>query len=59
MCIRDSTGRAQNMYILLVVNAFLLIITDFFFIPSFGINGVAYSNMLINMVLGIVCIRCV
>lgn len=50
------TGRAQNMYILLVVNAFLLIITDFFFIPSFGINGVAYSNMLINMVLGIVCI---
>ena len=49
-------GRAKNMYILLVVNAFLLIITDFFFIPFFGIHGVAYSNMLINMILGIVCI---
>lgn len=28
------TGRAQNMYILLVVNAFLLIITDFFFLTQ-------------------------
>ncbi len=46
-------GKAKNMYIMLVLNCLLLVISDFILVPNFGVNGVAYSNIIINSLLAI------
>ena len=53
-------GKEKNMYILLVVNCLLLVASDYFFIPHWGINGVAISNAVINLLMagvGILILR--
>lgn len=53
-------GKAKNMYILLVVNCLLLVVSDYFCIPHWGINGVAISNAVINLLMagvGILILR--
>lgn len=46
-------GKSKNMYIFLLVKCVLLVICDFLLIPNFGVQGVAYSNILTNAMLGI------
>lgn len=45
------TKKSRNVYIFLIVQVVLTIIADFIMIPYFGIRGVAFSNMLINLCL--------
>lgn len=49
-------GKDLYVYALLVANAIGLVISDFIFVPIFGTMGVAYSNILVNVLLGIVTI---
>lgn len=49
-------GKDLYVYALLVANAIGLVISDFIFVPIFGTMGVAYSNILINGLLGITTI---
>ena len=49
-------GKQRNFYVYVIVNSLLLILTDFFLIPAYGVNGVAYSNILINGVLALATI---
>lgn len=49
-------GRKRNFYIFVIVKSLLLILTDYLLIPSYGVNGVAYSNILINGVLALVMV---
>lgn len=49
-------GKKKNVYVLLMTNAIMLIISDFILIPRFGVMGVAYSNILVNGVIGIISI---
>ena len=46
-------GKARNVYIFLIANALLSVFADFVLIPTFGVMGVAFSNILINLILGI------
>ena len=46
-------GKKRNFYAYVIVNSLLLILTDYLLIPTYGVNGVAYSNILINGVLAI------
>ena len=46
-------GKDKNVYIFLVINTILSIITDFVFIPNFGVYGIAISNIIVNTVLEI------
>ncbi len=46
-------GKARNVYIFLIANAALSIFADFVLIPTFEVMGVALSNILINLILGI------
>ncbi len=46
-------GKQSNVYILLITNAILLIISDYILIPMYGVIGVAYSNILINSIISI------
>ncbi len=46
-------GKKRNFYIYVIVNSLLLILTDYLLIPAYGVNGVAYSNILINGVLAL------
>ncbi len=46
-------GKDKNVYIFLVINTILSIITDFVFIPNFGVYGIAISNIIVNTVLAI------
>ncbi len=50
------TKKSKNVYIFLIVQMALTIIADFFMIPNFGVKGVAFSNMFINLVLSITSI---
>ena len=45
-------GKSKNVYIFLAANALLSILADFVLIPSFGVMGIALSNILINLILG-------
>lgn len=47
-------GKTKNVYIFLVVKTILLVTSDLIFIPSFGVYGVAISNIVVNLILGIV-----
>ena len=49
-------GKDKNVYIFLAINTVLSIITDFAFIPNFGVYGVAISNIIVNTLLAISCI---
>lgn len=49
-------GKKKNVYILLITNAVMLIISDFVLIPRYGVMGVAYSNILVNGVIGLMSI---
>ena len=49
-------GKKINFYIYVVVHSLLLILADYLLIPSYEVNGVAYSNILINGTLAIVMV---
>lgn len=49
-------GKKGNVYILLVTNTIMLIISDFVLIPRYGIMGVAYSNILVNGIISLISI---
>lgn len=44
-------NRVKNVYILLAVQALLLIVSDFILIPQFKVEGVAISNIVTNIIL--------
>lgn len=46
-------GKAQNIYIFLVIRTVMLVITDFLLIPKMSIYGVAVSNIIVNIILAI------
>ncbi len=46
-------GKDKNVYIFLVVNVVLSLITDFLLIPNLGIYGIAISNIIVNFILSI------
>ena len=45
--------KARNVYIFLIANTVLSIFADFVLIPTFEVMGVALSNILINLILGV------
>lgn len=49
-------GKARYIYAILIAKTVLIIIGDSILIPVFGINGVAYTNILINIVVAFVSI---
>ena len=49
------TGNPSYIVALTVERAILTIVTDSFFIPMFGVNGGAYSNIAINLFAGLIC----
>lgn len=44
----------KTIYILLLTKILLLTISDFIFVPMFKINGIGFSNMLVNLILSAV-----
>ena len=48
-------GNPSYIVALTVGRAILTIVTDSFFIPMFGVNGVACSNIAINLFAGLIC----
>ena len=48
-------GKPSYILTLTVGRAILTILTDSFFIPAFGVNGVAFSNIVINLFAGLIC----
>lgn len=48
-------GKPSYIVALTVGRAVLTILTDLFFIPAFGVNGVACSNIVVNLFAGLVC----
>lgn len=46
-------GKSRNVYIFLIANAVLSVFADFVLVPTFGVMGVAFSNILINFILGL------
>lgn len=48
-------GKPSYIVALTVGRAILTIVTDSFFIPMFGVNGVACSNIAINLFAGLIC----
>ena len=49
-------GKSRYIYVLLFVRTSLTILGDSVLIPVFGVNGVAYTNILLNILLGVVSI---
>lgn len=49
-------GKDRNVYIFLAVRTALSLIADFLLIPSFGVYGVAVSNIISNTLLSAVCV---
>lgn len=45
--------KPKNVYIFLGVHVVLGLLADFFLIPLLGVNGIAISNMITNLILGI------
>lgn len=48
-------GKPSYIAALTVGRAILTILTDSFFIPAFGVNGAACSNIVINLFAGLIC----
>ena len=46
-------GKAKNIYINLAASSVMMVISDFWMIPSCGIYGIAYSNILVNLIVSI------
>ncbi|MDE6058599.1 MAG: MATE family efflux transporter [Clostridia bacterium] len=46
-------GKDKNVYIFLAISTVLSIITDFAFIPNFGVYGIAISNIIVNTLLAV------
>lgn len=46
-------GKAKNVYIMLLINCLLLILSDILLIPNLGINGIAFSNLCVNILMAI------
>lgn len=46
-------GKDRNVYIFLGIRTVLSLIADFLLIPSFGVYGVAISNIIINTILAV------
>lgn len=51
-----TIGKSKNVYIFLVLQAILGIISDFVFVPKIGVNGIAISNIVTNSILAIASI---
>ena len=49
-------GKEKNVYAFLAVRTVLSLIADLLLIPSFGVYGVAVSNIISNALLSVVCI---
>lgn len=49
-------GKPSYILALTAGRTILTILTDLFFIPAFGVNGVAFSNIVINLFAGLICI---
>lgn len=49
-------GKDKNVYIFLGIRTVLSVIADLLLIPSFGVYGVAISNIATNVLLSLVCI---
>lgn len=47
-------GKSKNVYIFMIIKVILTLITDFVFIPNFGIYGVAISNIIVNFVIALI-----
>lgn len=48
-----TINKSKNVYIFLIIQAFLGIISDFILIPNLGVNGIAISNIITNLILTI------
>lgn len=48
-------GKPSYLAALTVGRAILTVLTDSFFIPAFGVNGAAVSNIVINLFAGLIC----
>lgn len=48
-----TIGKSKNVYIFMGVKVIMGILTDFIFIPSLGVNGIAISNIIGNIILTI------
>lgn len=46
-------GKSKNVYLFLIVNTLLSLISDFILIPAFGVNGIAISNIVVNTLLAV------
>lgn len=46
-------GKSKNVYLFLVINTVLSLISDFILIPNFGVYGIAISNIVVNVLLSI------
>lgn len=49
-------GKEKNVYVFLAVRTALSLIADLVLIPSFGVYGVAVSNIISNALLSVMCI---
>lgn len=47
-------GKSKNVYIFLIANVVLSIISDLVLIPNFGVYGIAVSNIAVNAVLAVI-----
>lgn len=46
-------GKSKNVYLFLIVNTLLSLISDFILIPNFGVYGIAISNIVVNSLLAV------
>ena len=49
-------GKDKNVYIFLAIKTVLSLVADFILIPSFGVYGVALSNIIVNVLLAVTTI---
>lgn len=50
-----TIGKSPYIAVMTAGKAILTILADIFLIPTFGINGVAFSNIAVNLFVGIIC----
>lgn len=48
------SNKSKNIYIFLVIQLVCGIISDFILIPKFGVNAIAFSNIIVNILLTII-----
>lgn len=46
-------GKSKNVYLFLIINTILSLISDFILIPGFGVYGIAISNIVVNVLLAV------